>query len=192
MQTVGAAYDPDGGRHAFCQASDAGVNVDNVAILGMCDFNAPYARTKDNCAALCRGVSALNESNPQKAACLVVMPDYARESSPRGLWDEERQVMEELFSLNQSCDCRWIDLYARESKKADMRSNSRKFGSGRMVVSATSQEDNVWMGGELAVYGRVVGPNELQDGGAPLAVLPRTASILIPESASPDFRTKAE
>ena len=60
------------------------------------------------------------------------------------------------------------------------------------MVSATSQEDNVWMGGELAVYGRVVGPNELQDGGAPLAVLPRTASILIPESASPDFRTKAE
>lgn len=98
MQTVGAAYDPNGGRHAFCQASDAGVNGDNVAILGMCDFNAPYARTKDNCAALCRGVSALNESNPQKAACLVVMPDYARESSPRGLWDEERQVMEELFS----------------------------------------------------------------------------------------------
>ena len=50
----------------------------------------------------------------------------------------------------------------------------------------------MWMGSELAVYGRVVGQNELQDGGAPLAVLPRTASILIPESASPDFWVKSE
>lgn len=159
--------------------------MDDIAILGFCDFNVPFARSKESCQALCSGVAALNESNPTKCACLLIFPEIARESSLRGLWDEERQIMEELFSLKQACDHPFVDLYARESQRAELKSNSRKFGSGRVVVSSSGQDRNDWLGSELAVYGRVVGENELESG-APLAVLPRTASILIPEPASPD------
>ena len=159
------------------KASDAGVALGDVAILGWCDFNAPYARSKENC----------NEVDLTKNASIIIMPDFPRESSLRGLYDEERQVMEEFFALNQACDCRWIDIYARESSKANLRSSTRRFGSGRIVTSATMQDKNLWLSGELAVCGRVIGQNELASGGgAPVAVLPRSSSILIPESASPD------
>lgn len=153
--------------------------------MGFCDFNTPYSRGKEACMSLCKGMSALNEVNPSKSCTLMILPDNARESSLRGLFDEERQIFEELFSLAQACDARWIDLYARETRSADSRSNSRKFGSGRIVTSSTMLDANEWLKSELAVYGRVVGVNESTEG-APLAVLPRTASILIPESSSPD------
>ena len=130
-------------------------------------------------------MAALNEVNPSKSCTFMILPDNARESSLRGLFDEERQIFEELFSLAQACDTRWIDLYARETRSADHRSNSRKFGTGRIVTSSTMLSENEWLKSELAVYGRVVGVNESTEG-APLAVLPRTASILIPESSSPD------
>lgn len=169
------------------QASDAGVALGDVAILGWCDFNAPYARSKENCSGLCKGLAAINEVDPTRNASIIIMPDFARESSLRGLYDEERQVMEEFFALNQACDCRWIDIYARETSKANLRSSTRRFGSGRIVTSATMQDKNLWLNGELAVCGRVIGQNELASGGgAPVAVLPRSSSILIPESASPD------
>ena len=166
------------------EANDAGCSADEIGVLGWCDFNVPFSRSRENCNSLCKGMASLHEANPAKSCSVLILPDNARESSLRGLFDEERQIMEELFSLAQACDARWVEVFARESRKADRMSNTRKFGTGRIVASSTMLDQNEWMNSELAVYGRVVGANELTEG-APLALLPRTASILIPESASP-------
>lgn len=114
--------------------------------------------------------------------------DYPKDSSLRGTYDEERQLCEELFSLNQACDCRWIEVWGRESRQAEMRSNARRFGCGRIVVSSSATAGaatNQWLNGELAIYGRSIGPNEGMDG-APVATLPKTTSLLIPEPESPE------
>ena len=166
------------------EASDAGVPADEVGVLGWADFNAPWARTKETAEALCKGIAQINETNPVNAASIMILPDLARDSSLRGLYDEEKQLFEELFSLAQSVENRWVEVYARENRRAELKSNSRRFGTGRLVTSSTNVGDNKWLNSELAVYGRVVGPNEGVEG-APLAILPRTASLLIPEPASP-------
>ena len=163
------------------QAKDAKVGMDDVAVLVWCDMNVPHARNREGCLALCKGIAALNESSPSKTACVLTLPDWARESNPRGLFDEEKQVFEELYSLNQKCEVRWIDLWTHETKK----NNGRRFGSGRIITSAMEEASNPWLNSELAIYGRVCSENEAQ-GGAPLTILPRTSAILIPESASPD------
>ena len=170
---------------AYCEASDAQIRADDIAVLGWVDMNAPWARTKENCQALCRGLAALNEASPKMNATVVILPDLARDSSLRGLYDEEKQLFEELFSLSQACETRWVECYARESKKAEKKSNSRRFGTGRIVCSSSCMDSNIWLESELAVFGRVVGQNEMVEG-APLAVLPRTASLLIPEPESPE------
>ena len=167
------------------EATDSGAPLDDVCVLGWADFNAPWARTKENATSLCKAMAALNEGNPKNNACIMVCPDLARDSSLRGLYDEERQLFEELFSLAQSIESRWVEVYARENRRAETKSNSRRFGTGRIVTSATDIDNNIWLDSELAVYGRVVGQNETVEG-APLAILPRTASLLIPEPASPD------
>ena len=167
-----------------CEASDCGIAVEDVGLLGWCDLNVPHARGKQNVMNLCKGMAVINETSPKMAASVLVMPDFACDSSPRGLWDEERRVFEELFALNQAVETRWVEMFARVDRRADLKSNARRFGAGRIVCAASNQDDNMWLSGELAVYGRVVGSNESSEG-APTAVLPRTASILIPEAASP-------
>ena len=79
-------------------------------------------------------------------------------------------------------------MYTRETRHANLKSNTRRFGQGRIICSQTAVDDNEWMNSELAVAGRVLGSNESADG-APTAVLLRTASILIPESSSPAAQT---
>ena len=169
------------------KANDAGISTDDIAVLGWVDFNAPWARTKDNCSALCKGLAQLNELNPKMCGTMLIMPDLPKDSSLRGLYDEERQILEELFALAQQCECRWVEMFARENRKAETKSNTRKFGTGRIVTSSAATDDNVWLETELAMYGRSVGSNELVEG-APLAVLPKSSTILIPEPASPEFR----
>ena len=163
---------------------DAGVRADEVGVLGWVDFNAPWARTKETSESLCKGIAQINESSPTNAASVIILPDLPRDSSLRGLYDEEKQLFEELFSLAQNVENRWVEVYARENKRAELKSNSRRFGTGRLVTSSTAVSDNKWLNSELAVFGRVVGANEGVDG-APLAILPRTASLLIPEPSSP-------
>ena len=167
------------------EAADSKCTLDEVAILGWCDFNTPWSRTKDNAQALCRGIAALNEASPKMSASVLILPDLARDSNPRGLWDEERQIFEELLSLSQACEARFVECFTRESKKAEVKSNSRRFGMGRLVTSSSMMDENKWLNSELAVYGRVCGVNEMAEG-VPFAVLPKTASLLIPESSSPD------
>ena len=168
-----------------CKASHAKITVDEVALLGWCDMNAPWARTKENCLSLRRTIAAISEASPKMAASVLLLPDNPRDSNPRGLYDEERQLFDELYSLCQACECRFVENFARENRKADAKSNSRRFGAGRIITSSSMMPENGWLDGELAVYGRVVGQNEGQDG-APIAVLPRTAAVLVPESSSPE------
>ena len=170
------------------QAAQSNISVEEVGLLGWTEFNVPFARSKENVAALCKGLSMINEMNPRLAASIMICPDFARDSSPRGLYDEERRLFEELFSLNQAVECRFVEMYTRETRHANLKSNTRRFGQGRIICSQTAVDDNEWMNSELAVAGRVLGSNESADG-APTAVLPRTASILIPESSSPAAQT---
>lgn len=168
------------------KAADAGCSQDQIGVLSWADFNCPWARTKENSQSILRGMASLNEANPAGTAGLLIQPDSARDSSLRGLYDEERQLFDSLFSMSQSCETRFVEVFSRESKKAESKSNARKFGSGRLVTSSSLMDSNGWLASELAVYGRFVGANESSDSVAPLAILPKTASLLIPEPASPD------
>ena len=166
------------------EAADTGVPVEEIALLGWVDFNAPHARGKDNVAALCKGAAVINEMNPRLSATVLLCPDFPKDSSPRGLYDEERRIFEELFSLNQAVEQRFVEMYARETRRAEQKSNTRRFGQGRITCSTSDMDNNMWLGSELAIAGRPLGNNESMEG-APTAILPRTASILIPEGASP-------
>ncbi|CAK9042526.1 Uncharacterized protein SCF082_LOCUS24459 [Durusdinium trenchii] len=174
------------GEVAKMKAADAGCSQDQIGVLSWADFNCPWARTKENSQSILRGMASLNEANPAGTAGLLIQPDSARDSSLRGLYDEERQLFDSLFSMSQSCETRFVEVFSRESKKAESKSNARKFGSGRLVTSSSLMDSNGWLASELAVYGRFVGANESSDSVAPLAILPKTASLLIPEPASPD------
>ncbi|CAL1152126.1 unnamed protein product [Cladocopium goreaui] len=167
------------------QASNAKIPPDEVALLGWCDFNAPWARTKENCLTLCKSIAAISESSPKLAATVVLLPDNPRDSNPRGLYDEERQLFDELYSLNQACEARFMECFGRESKRAEAKSNSRRWGAGRVITSSSMLSEKNWLDSELCVSGRPVGPNEMQEG-APIALLPKTAALLIPENSSPD------
>ena len=162
--------------------------MDEIAILGFADFNAPWSRTRENACALCKSMAAISEMSPKMNASIMILPDIPRDSSLRGLYDEEKQLFEEMFSLAQSIENRWVEVYGRENKRAEKASNSRRFGSGRVVTSSSSVSDNIWLDSELCVFGRVVGQNETVEG-APVALLPKTSSLLIPEPASPDPRS---
>lgn len=153
-------------------------------MLGWADFNVPHSRGKENAQALCKGLAVINELSPKLAASVLICPDFPKESNPRGLFDDERHLFEELFALNQSVEQRFVEMFTRESRHANLKSNTRRFGQGRILCSQVNQDDNEWLGSELAVAGRVLGLNEVAEG-APTATLPRTASILIPESSSP-------
>ncbi|CAK9035455.1 unnamed protein product [Durusdinium trenchii] len=135
------------------KAADAKISADEVALLGWVDMNAPHARNKEACQALCKGIATINEIDPALCASILILPDYARGSSIRGLFDEEKQLFEELYSLCQNCECRWVEVYARESRRADQRSNARRFGLGRVITSSQKIEDNKWLNSELSVYG---------------------------------------
>ena len=41
-------------------------------------------------------------------ACMVLMPDHPRDSSLRGLWDEEKQIIENLLAHRQQVECRFL------------------------------------------------------------------------------------
>lgn len=171
-------------RTCGSEASNAKIPPDEVALLGWCDFNAPWARTKENCLTLCKSIAAISESSPKLAATVVLLPDNPRDSNPRGLYDEERQLFDELYSLNQACEARFMECFGRESKRAEAKSNSRRWGAGRVITSSSMLSENDWLDSELCVSGRPVGPNEMQEG-APIALLPKTAALLIPENSSP-------
>ena len=100
------------------------------------------------------------------------MPDNAKGSSMRGLFDEERLISESLFAVKQHIDTRFIELYAR-----DHRSNSKRFGNGRIGVSFDGFRDNVWTSNsELAIAGRPLG----QEGALDLGILRYSQGLYTP------------
>ena len=171
------------------EANERKVSVDAVHVVGLVDFNAPNARLSGKVDSLVQGVSLVNDSGTLSQNCSVVLlPDLAKDSSLRGLYDEEKAILEGLFSLRQHVETRFIDLFTRE-KKSENKTNMRRFSAGRIVVNHDSVDQNIWLSSELAVSGRPVGRSE-QDNGAPTSVLPRTSALLLPEAASTESDLK--
>ncbi|CAK9079166.1 unnamed protein product [Durusdinium trenchii] len=167
------------------EAEDSGVGLDMVSTVGFIDFNVPGARGGKAVQALTQAMSIVNDTgNPALNCTLMCLPDHARDSCLRGLFDEEKGILEACFGLRQHVETRWIDLLTRE-KHVEGRSNVRRFSSGRIVVNGDTIESNQWLQSELAVCGRPVSANEGVVG-APTSVLPKASSLLLPESASPE------
>lgn len=71
-------------------------------------------------------------------------------------------------------------------KRSIQKSNSRRFGSGRVVVSHDKLDSNPWLSSsDLAINGRPVALNESETG-APTVKLPKGQELLVPENGSPD------
>ncbi|CAK9047272.1 unnamed protein product [Durusdinium trenchii] len=131
-------------------------------------------------------MSIVNDTgNPAVNATLACFPDIPKDSSLRGLYDEEKSILEACFGFRQHVETRWVDLLTRE-RHVESRSNVRRFSTGRLVVNGDSKDSNIlWLQSELAVCGRPVSQNE-QENGAPTSVLPKASSLLLPEGSSPD------
>ena len=152
-------------------------------------MNAPTARQKAVALNLMTGISIINDGGDStKNCCLLMLPDLPKDSSLRGLYDEERMILEACFGLRQHVETRFIDLFTRD-RRAEGRSNARRFSEGRIIVNAESVENNVWLSSELAVCGRATAPNE-GEAGAPTAVLPKSSQLLVPEGSSPNSDLK--
>ena len=157
--------------------------MQDICILGYCDLNVPRARGKEVCQALTAGIAALNcDGLPARNCTILLMPDIPRDKNPRGLWDEEKQGFESLFGLQQHVETRFVENFTRD-KKGEVRSNSRRFSSGRLVTLDDGHEHCIWLQGELALNGRPVGLQELETG-APISMLPKHHDLLLPESAN--------
>ena len=171
------------------QANEKHVGVDMVHTVSIVDFNVPNARTSGKVESLVQGISLVNDSGVMSQNCsLVLLPDLAKESSLRGLWDEEKTIMESMFSFRQHVETRWVDLFTRE-KKSENKTNIRRFSSGRIAVNGESVAENCWLASELAVCGRPVGKMEGEQG-APTSILPRASALLIPEASSTESDLK--
>jgi len=71
-------------------------------------------------------------------------------------------------------------------KRSLQKSNSRRFGSGRIVVNHDKCDANPWLStSDLAISGRPVRENE-SESGAPTIKLPKGQELLLPEAGSPD------
>lgn len=149
------------------------------------DYNVPYARQEKSSEALANGMSIVNDSgNPAQNCTLMILPDLPRDSSLRGLYDEEKNIIEQCFGLKQHVETRFIDLFTRD-KRTEGRSNIRRFSMGRIVVNGESMSTNQWLNSELAICGRPVSQNEAEKG-APTSTLPKANALLLPEGASPN------
>ena len=171
------------------QAQDHNVGFDSIATVGFVDFNVPGARTSKAVQSLSTAMSIINDSgNISNNCCIMCLPDIARDSSLRGLFDEEKLIIESCLGMRQHVETRWIDLLTRE-KHVEGRSNIRRFSTGRIVVNGESKDSNIWLASELAVCGRPVSSNEAEKG-APTSILPKGSALLLPEGSSPNSDLK--
>lgn len=74
----------------------------------MADLNVPFANSQERMAEICSAIQFVNDLNPEFHAGLVELPEFPKKSSKRGLADEEKEVQDQLWSLRQACDARWI------------------------------------------------------------------------------------
>ncbi|CAK9100002.1 Uncharacterized protein SCF082_LOCUS46826 [Durusdinium trenchii] len=175
--------------HNAKQANVTKVSPDSVHVVGFCDYNVPGARQSTKAESLAQGISLCNDMGVQRQNCsIILLPDNAKDSSLRGLWDEEKQIMETLFAQKQSVDVQFVDLFTRDAR-TENRSSMRRWAAGRVVIHCDTKSDNVWLDSELAICGRPVGKCESEKG-APCSILPRSNMLLLPEAASPDSDLK--
>ena len=107
------------------------------------------------------------------------MPDMAKDSSEKGLYDEQTQIVDNLWANKQNADCRWVELFERPHSRSDSTNNARKVGFGRIVVNNLHMASNPWVqNSELARYGRA--------GDCAVVTLPRISELLTPTTADPD------
>ena len=93
------------------KAKDCGCTGDDITFVSLVDFNAPGCRSSANVEALCERVATINDLAPERNCALCILPDVARDSSLRGLYDEEKNIQEGFFALRQHCDTRFIELF---------------------------------------------------------------------------------
>lgn len=114
------------------KADHCQVPLDRVATVGFVDYNVPVARQSKAAQTLVSAMSIANDTgDPSRNCCLMILPDLPKESSLRGLFDEEKAILEGCFGMKQDVETRWIDLYCRD-RRGESKANSRRFGSGRI------------------------------------------------------------
>jgi hypothetical protein len=159
-------------------------HADEIAVATFVDLNAPWARCGSNTTDLCSAVALINDLNPVLNVTALRMADNPKDSSPRGLYDEEKLLLDQMHIQKQHADTLWIELYTTPSK----RSTTRKFGRGRIVVSQDRMDQNIWLpNSELCVSGRAVADEtEGSTFTVPASPLPKGTEILQSVSRSPD------
>ena len=129
------------------------MSVDQVACVGWTDLNTPHAKGKDATKALAMGMNIINGMSPMMNSSVMLMSDHAKGSSMRGLYDEEKQISEQLFANRQHCDTRFVELFGK-TKGA----TTKRFGTGRIVVDYDTLDSNIWIArSELSCAGRPLG-----------------------------------
>ena len=95
-----------------CQSKvkDAGCTGDDITFVSLCDFNVPNCRASSSIDALTERIAAVNNTAPERNVGLAIFPDLPKDSSLRGLYDEEKALQEAFFALRQHCDTRFIEL----------------------------------------------------------------------------------
>ena len=77
--------------------------MDQICTVGIVDFNVPTARQKAAASSLVNAVSLINDTGVAHNNCvLMTLPDLAKDSSLRGLYDEEKMILESCFGLRQN------------------------------------------------------------------------------------------
>ena len=76
------------------KAKKCGCTGDDITFVSLVDFNAPGCRSSGNVEALCERVAMINNLAPERNCALCILPDVPRDSSLRGLYDEEKNIQE--------------------------------------------------------------------------------------------------
>ena len=93
------------------KAKDCGCTGDDITLVSLVDFNSPGCRGSASVEALCERVATINNIAPERNCGLCIFPDLAKDSSLRGLFDEEKSIQECFFALKQHCDTRFVELF---------------------------------------------------------------------------------
>ena len=117
----------------------------------------------------------------KETATIATMPDLPKPSSTKGLWDEDKQIFDNLWSNKQFSDCRFIELFERPVG-SDKKSTTKKNGTGRIVTNMAYFKENPWLeSSELAVAGVAHVSDRIAT-----AVLPKGQDLLVPSSGDAD------
>ena len=173
-----------------CKAREHNCNENDVIVVGLVDYNVPGATIKKKYDALSDGITTINDLSPAANMCIIFFPDNAKKSSARGLYEEEKNITDSLYANRQWSDAKFIELF-RRPRRSEPKSNSRKWGEGRVVVNYDSKSDNIWIqNSELVLSGRPMGSaggdEDDSPGVPPTACLPKAAEMFQPVATNAD------